>query len=402
MTTPPETSQRNLLDYIYVLVKWRRMLIVGTLVAGVAVAAVTFALPERWTARTSLLPPDEEGGGLGLSLLGGASGSGIPPGLAGLIGASTPAERLLTLLDSRRLLGLAVDRHELVSVYQALHRDHAIDLLALQVERELGGDGSIAIEVSAGTPELAADLTNTLGTLLDSLNREYRQQQAGATRTFLQQRLLSTGQDLAADAGRMRDFQNTYGIVDIKAQTSAAVDVVKGILLELSLLQVELGVASQRLAPGHADRVLLEMQVGELEKRLQLLVGDLSSDIGDAALSGANPLGPPLLRLPDLMHEFAALTLQLEVKEQILAFLAARLEEAKYSEARNTPTLQVLDEATPPHTRAFPRRLVLTAAGAASALVLLTLLAFVLEAWQRGRLHQQERLAAIRDQWQGG
>lgn len=401
MTEPSATPERNLLDYIFVLVKWRRMLIMGTIAAGVAVAAVSFVLPERWTARTSLLPPDEEGGGLGLSLLGGASGSGIPPGLAGLIGASTPAERLLTLLDSRRLLGLAVDRHDLVTVFEALHRDHAIDLLALQVERELGGDGSVAIEVSAGTPELAAALTNTMAVLLDSLNREYRQQQAGATRAFLEQRLRSTGLDLAADAGRMRDFQNTYGIVDIKAQTGAAVDVVKGIVLELSLLQVELGVVAQRLAPDHPDRSLLEMQVAELEKRLQLLVGDLSSDIGDTALSGATPLGPPLQRLPDLMHEFAELTLQLEVKEQILAFLAARLEEAKYSQARNTPTLQVLDLATPPHTRSFPRRIVLTVAGAGTALILLTLLAFVLEAWQRGRPGHQQRLAAIRDQWHG-
>ena len=91
-------NERDLLDYILVLVKWRRMLIIGTLVAAVVVVAVSFVLPERWTARTSLLPPEEEGGSLGMSLLGG-SGSGIPPGLAGLIGASTPSERLLTLLD---------------------------------------------------------------------------------------------------------------------------------------------------------------------------------------------------------------------------------------------------------------------------------------------------------------
>jgi len=96
-------------------------------------------LSEVWTARTSLLPPDEESGSLGLSLLGGAGSSSIPPGLAGLIGASTPSERLLTLIDSRRLLGEVVDRHRLVQQYEALHRDQAIDVLALQVERELGG-----------------------------------------------------------------------------------------------------------------------------------------------------------------------------------------------------------------------------------------------------------------------
>ncbi|HCL27489.1 MAG TPA: hypothetical protein DIC52_03510 [Candidatus Latescibacteria bacterium] len=394
-----DTKERNLLDYIYVLVKWRRLLIIGTLVATVVVIGVSFLLPERWTARTSLLPPDEEGGGMGLSLLGGGGGSGIPSGLAGLIGASIPSERLLTLLDSRRLLGLAVDRHELVAAYDALHRDQAIDILALNIQRELGDDGSLAIEATADSPTIAADLTNTMASLLDSLNREYRQRQAHSMRGFLEQRLQITRADLAQDAGRLRTFQKEHGIVDIEAQTAAAVDVIKGIVLELSLAQVELGVASQQLAPEHPDRRVLEMQTDELQKRLHDLVGDLSVEIGDNAIESGSALGPPLHQLPDLMHEYAELTLQLEVREQILAYLGAKLEESKYGEARNTPTLQVLDRATPPHTRSFPRRAVLTVAGAGSALVLLTLLAFVLEAWQRNSASQSERLEAIRGVW---
>jgi uncharacterized protein involved in exopolysaccharide biosynthesis len=390
-------GERDLLEYILVLVKWRRMLIVGTLVAAVAVAAVSFMLPERWTARTSLLPPEEEGGSLGMSLLGG-SGSGIPPGLAGLIGASVPSERLLTLLDSRRLLGLAVEQHDLVRKFEAKHRDHAIDLLSESVERELGGDGSLAIEVTASTPKLAADLTNTLADLLDSLNREYRQRHARATRGFLEQRLTSTRADLALDAGYLRAFQKEHGIVDIEAQTTAAVDVAKGIVLELSLLQVELGVVSRQLSPEHPDRQLLAVKVDELQRQLQVLVGDLSRDIGDQATQ-TRALGPPLHQLPDLMHDYAELTLQMKVREEILAFLGAKLEEAKYREALNTPTLQVLDRATPPHTRSAPRRALLTAAGAGTSLVLLTLLAFVLEAWQRSAAGHQERVDAIRGEW---
>ena len=322
-------NERDLLDYILVLVKWRRMLIVGTLVAAVVVAAVSFVLPERWTARTSLLPPEEEGGSLGMSLLG---GSGIPPGLAGLIGASTPSERLLTLLDSRRLLGLAVDQHILVREFEALHRDHAIDLLSESVERELGGDGSLAIEVTASTPKLAADLTNTLADLLDSLNREYRQRHARATRGFLEERLRSTRADLAQDARLLRAFQKQHGIVDIEAQTTAAVDVAKGIVLELSLMQVELGVLSQQLSPEHPDRHLLGVRVDELQRQLQALVGDLSRDIGDEAVRA---LGPPLQQLPDLMHDYAELMLQMKVREEIRAFLGAKVEEAKYREALN-------------------------------------------------------------------
>lgn len=388
-------EQRNLLDYLLVLVKWRRLLIAGTLAATAAAAGVSLLLPERWTARTSLLPPEEEAVGIGRSLLPG--GGGLPLGLAGLVGLPIPSERLLTLLESRRLLGLAVDRHELVRVYAAPHRDAAVEWLSEAVESELGDDGSLVLRATAATPELAADLANTLAALLDSLNREYRQRQASSLRGFLEGRVRTTREELGADASRLRDFQDAHGVVDIEAQTAAAVDVAKGLAFELSLRQVELGVLSRQMAPDHADRQALAMRVEELDRQLRALVGDLSRRMGGGAPGASGrPLGPPLKELPGLMRDYAALTLQVKMREEVLLFLGAQLEEAKVREARDTPTLQVLDPATPPRARSAPRRALLTAAAAGSAAVLLVLLAFLLEAWQRDRGAHQERLEAIR------
>ncbi|MCY3738537.1 MAG: Wzz/FepE/Etk N-terminal domain-containing protein [Gemmatimonadaceae bacterium] len=387
-------EQRNLLDYVPVLVKWRRLLVAGTLAATAAAAGVSLLLPERWTARTSLLPPEEEAVGIGRSLLPGAGG--LPLGLAGLVGLPIPSERLLTLLQSRRLLGLAVDRHELVRVYEAPHRDAAIEWLSEAVESELGDDGSLVLRATAATPKLAADLANTLAALLDSLNREYRRRQASSLRGFLEGRVRSTREELGADASRLRDFQDAHGVVDIEAQTAAAVDVAKGLAFELSLKQVELGVLSRQVASDHADRQALAMRVDELDRQLRALVGDLSRRMGGAPGASERPLGPPLKELPGLMQDHAALTLQVKMREEVLLFLGAQLEEAKVREARDTPTLQVLDPATPPKARSAPRRALLTAAAGGSAAVLLVLLAFLLEAWQRDGAAHQQRLEAIR------
>jgi len=100
------------------------------------------------------------------------------------------------------------------------------------------------------------------------------------------------------------------------------------------------------------------------------------------------------------MQEYAELTLQLRVQEEILGFLRGKLEEAKYREALDTPTLQVLDVAVPPMTRSAPRRALLTLACACGALVLTTILAFLLESWQRQRQDHEGRVAAIRDAWE--
>ena len=395
--TTGTTHEGHLLDYLYVLVRWRRLIFVGTLLAAIGAAGISFLLPERWTASTTLLPPEEEPTGLGLSLLAGG-GSGIPAGLAGLVGMSTPSERLLTLLGSQHLLGLAVDRFDLVTQYGVPHREHASELLAEQIEHELGRDGSLKIDVSAATPQLAAQLTTTIASLLDSLNRTYRRHQAAATRHFLEERSLTTRAELKTIAQKMRQFQEAHDVVDIEAQTQAAVEVVKGIVQELALRQVELGVADRTVAQDHPERMRLRLEVSELERQLESIVGSLAIESGPKPASSA--LGPPLRHVPGLMHEYAELTLQLRVQEEILGFLAGKLEEAKYREAMDTPTLQVLDVAIPPITRSAPRRGLLTLACACGALVLTTLLAFLLESWQRQRHDHEGRVAAIREAWQ--
>jgi len=391
------THEGNLLDYVYVLVRWRRLIFAGTLLATLGAAGISFVLPERWTASTTLLLPEEEPTGLGLSLLAGG-GSGIPAGLAGLVGMATPSERLLTLLESQHLLGLAVDRYDLVARYGVPHKEHASELLAEQIEHELGRDGSLTIDVSAATPEFAAQLTTTIAGLLDSLNRTYRRRQAAATRQFLEERSVTTRAELNSVAQQIRQFKEAHDVVDIGAQTNAAVEVVQGIVQDLARLQVRLGVADQILAEDHPELVRLRLEVGQLELQLQTTVGALGTESHSKSASSA--LGPPLRRLPGLMQEYAELTLQLRVQEEILGFLRGKLEEAKYREALDTPTLQVLDVAVPPMTRSAPRRALLTLACACGALVLTTILAFLLESWQRQRQDHEGRVAAIRDAWE--
>ncbi|MFT7695938.1 MAG: hypothetical protein ACI8P2_004574, partial [Candidatus Latescibacterota bacterium] len=107
-------EDKNLLDYVYVLVKWRRLIIYPVFFVVLAAAGVAMLLPERWQADTTLLPSEEEAGSFEISML---LGSTMPGGLGGLLGQATPGERLLTVLKSRRVLGVMVDRFELIHDY---------------------------------------------------------------------------------------------------------------------------------------------------------------------------------------------------------------------------------------------------------------------------------------------
>ena len=101
--------------------------------------------------------------------------------------------------------------------------------------------------------------------------------------------------------------------------------------------------------------------------------------------------------LPELGFEYARLSLDVKMKEEIVRFLGARLEEAKFKEAKDTPTLQVLDVATPPKVRTFPRRTVMVILAAALSLVMSTILAFLLESWSRLKSDNQDKLEAIEE-----
>ena len=398
-------AEQNLLDYLFVLAKWRRFIAASTLAVTIAAVATSLVLPKTWTAQTKLLPPEEEGGTrMGLSLF---MGNVMPAGLRSLVGGATPSERLITLLESNRVAGGVVDEFDLVSFYRVAHREMAIEILHERIEYELEDDGSLTIRVTADDPQLAADLTNGVARQLDSVNRLYKRQQARDLREFLDKRIELTEEELRLSARSLQSFQEQHGLVDLEAQTSAAVDVLKGIVSELFEFEVELSLLERQLHPQHEDRKLHELKVTALREQVGKLQGDLAMAGNYPGQPGyADPLeslGPPLRKLPRLMLEHSELTLAVELRAEIIRFLGTKFEEAKYREALNTPTLQILDQATPPRTRSGPRRTLIVVGAFAVSSLLSVVLAFLFEACNRNRWdgENQDKLASIRRELKG-
>jgi uncharacterized protein involved in exopolysaccharide biosynthesis len=386
-------SERSLLDYLYVLVKWRRLIAVSFVAVGLLAAGVSLVLPEKWTANTKLLPPAEEGDQLGLSML---LGSAVPAGLSGLVGATTPSDRLLTLLDSRHVLGAVVDSHDLMTLYDAPYRDLAIDMLNDRIDRRVEADGTLVIDVTASTPELAARLANDLAAELDEVNRYYKRQQAKSLRAFLGERVQLMQAELKDRAGALQAFQEEHGLVNLEAQILATVEVVEAMVMRLLDLETSLGQMTRQVTAGRANRDLLIMQVEELRKQIRKATGEAIEQDDDGGESSLRSLGPSLKSLPALMFQHAELTLDVKVREEIVRYLGTKLEEAKYREALNTPTLQILDPATPPKTRSAPRRTLIVLSASVVSLVMSVVLAFLFESWNRVVRENEDGIASIR------
>ena len=122
-----------------------------------------------------LLPHEEDAGNLEMSMLMSAA---VPGNIGGLLGQSTPGERLVTILKSRRVLGAMVDRFGLVVDYGVPNRDLAMETLAELVETELGSGGTLKVQAEASSAKLAADLANGLAAELDVVMHQQKRRLA--------------------------------------------------------------------------------------------------------------------------------------------------------------------------------------------------------------------------------
>ena len=386
-----ETKDRNLLEYFLVIVKWRRLIYWPLIIIFVLSTVTVFILPERWKADTTLIPVEADSNSLELNMLMGAN---IPGGLTGLLGQATPGERLLTLLKSRRVLGAIVDEYNLLADYGVDSRELAIESLRDNIESELTRDGALVISVEASSAIGASNMADALGRELDRVNRENQQIQAGELVEFLKERMQSVQQGIEKKVLIIQRFQQEKGIVDVSAQTTALFELTQRLVQELALLEVKLGVASRRLHPDHEESQLLQMEIDELRAQLFEVVGSGGSN--KSATYAA--MGPSIREWPNLALEYGQLVLELKVDEQVLAFLAAQLEDAKLSKAQDIPTLNVLDPAIIPEMRSSPNRTLILIISVVLTLCLSVIATFVIEVISRLSENNRENLRAIRNE----
>jgi tyrosine-protein kinase Etk/Wzc len=380
--------ERSFFDYLYVVIKWRRLIVVCAVVVTVASAGVSFLLPKAWTADVKLLPPEQ--GAFDELSLSAMAGANVPSGLMGLVGSKTPSDRLLTMLASRKVLEAVVDRFGLVQRYEARDRAEAMSMLEQTIDTDVRRDGTLVVLVTAAAPGEAAQIANYLAARLDTVNREYKRNQAAAMRKFLQGRVHSMEGEFREAGLALQRFQDRHKLVDPETQTIASVEVMKTIVQELAELEVKLGIAEQQLDAEHEERRVLELEQAALRNQLENLYGS------NGAPSSFQTLGPSLRELPSVLREYSELAVDVKIRQEILGFLGTKLEEAEYREALNTPTIQILDQAVAPTVRSAPRRTLIVLASLAVTLILSTVLAFVFESWNRLESTDQARVESIR------
>jgi capsule polysaccharide export protein KpsE/RkpR len=361
-------------------VLWSQRRTIGK--AGLSVAAIVLlaSLFSRNTYRstTQVLPSSEQGSptlAMMSSLAGNVGGSGLGAMVAGDMGIHSNGDLAVAVLHSRSALESIVNRFDLRSEYGSrwLRSRASVPDAAKELEfnTEISQDrksGVITISVVDHDPNRAQALANGY---VDELNRLFASLNTSAAareRQFLEQRLVGVKQDLDEAVEQLSQFSSKNKTFDPADQGKAMVSAVATLEGELIAAESQLRGLQAIYAPDNVRVRALQARVTELRKQLSGVSGSaepISSNDFSATANG-NPADQPLpslKELPLLGGTYLNLYRRAKIQETLYEALTQQYESAKVQEAKEIPTVRVLDPGDVPPRKWGPHRGIQTVLG---------------------------------------
>jgi tyrosine-protein kinase Etk/Wzc len=367
----------TLIKYLGIITNYRKLIFYDVLIFTLLGVVISFLLPPKYRASAQILPPPEETEFAGLL---GTTGLSIPK-LSRLarggsfLRGSTPSDLIGAILMSRTIQERVVNACDLMKVYKIKNSmERAVKTLAEATKIKVSDEGVVEVSVEAPKPKLAADIANAYIEELDRFLKESNMSRGKNMRLFIEKRLATAAEELRAAQESLRVFQERHRVVALDEETKAVIDAYATLKAELLKKEMELGVAQEVSSPENFYVMRIKREIEEFKRQL----ADIESGRSRGKGFGAG-FAVPFSRLPAVSAEYARRLRDYRVQEEIYALLVQQYEQAKILEARDTPTITVLDYARVPERRSFPKRKVIV--GLAFILSLLggVLFAFGLE-----------------------
>ena len=137
------------------------------------------------------------------------------------------------------------------------------------------------------------------------------------------------------------------------------------------------------------------VRVRTLKARLETLQGQLHGMTGKQAQPPApTPDYPSMTSLPILGYRYSDLYRQTKIQEAIYEFLTQQYETAKIDEAKELPSVRVMDPAVPPERKSSPHRVLIWICSVFGAFVLTAFCVLGKNSWERIPPDDSRRLLA--------
>jgi uncharacterized protein involved in exopolysaccharide biosynthesis len=326
--------------------------------AGLAFfTVVAFLIPARYDSTTRLMPPDASGSGGMTSLL--AAVAGRNDALAGLsadmLGVKSSGALFVGVLQSQSVEDSLVRRFDLRKVYwDSRWEDARKDLESYTTITEDRKSGILSIRVRDRNRERAQAMSKAYVEELDRTVATVATSSARREREFLEARLKAVKQDLDQAANDFSQFASKNTAIDIPAQGKAMVEAAARLQGELIAAESEQRGLEQVYTANNVRVKSVQARIGELRRQLDKMGG---RDIGSSETAdSSDDLYPSIRKLPLLGVTYADLYRRTKIEEAVFETLTKQYELAKVQEAKEIPTVKVLDPPSYPERKASPTR----------------------------------------------
>jgi uncharacterized protein involved in exopolysaccharide biosynthesis len=360
-------SSNGMLESLQLLWSRRRTLLRVALYALLASTLVAFLIPARYESTARLMPPDNQSGSSGLALaaaaMAGVAGGGGGGGLSGIasdfLGLKSTSEVFVGVLGSRTVQDKLIQQFDLRKLYWVRRMDDARKALekhtSISVDRK---SQIITITVTDKSPQRAAAMGQAYVEELNRLVAALSTSSARRERIFLEGRLITVNEDLEAAEKDFSQFASKNTAIDVKEQGKAMVEAAASLQGQLIAAKAQYEGLRQIYTDNNTRVRTVKARIDELQHELEKL-GGKNESATNVADQSSDSMYPSIRKLPLLGVRYADLYRRTKIQEAVLETLTKEYELAKVQEAKEIPTVKVLDVANIPDKKSFPPRLLI-------------------------------------------
>lgn len=375
----------SILDLFWILFNRRRALLIGTTSFTVLALLTALLLPNRYTATTVMLPPQQDNSMEAALLSQASSGLGMLGSLAQqTLGLKNPNDMQVALIQSRNVENSLIHNFDLMSVYHDKRESEARKDLERNTSIDSGlKDGLIRISVTDRSATRASEMANGYVDGYKKLSAGLAVSEASQRRLFFEQELAKESDKLAGAEDALAKVEQQTGLIEPQGQATAVIQSVAALRSQIAAKQVQIDGMRKFAADQNPDLQIAEQELAGLRQQQAQMGTDTNTQSGEFLM--------PKGTVPRAALEYARRFRTVKYQEAVFSFLETQFELAKIQEAKEGSVIQVVDPAVAPDKKSGPPRILIVFGGLIGGLLLTSLWIFFTETVSLARKDPQSR-----------
>jgi uncharacterized protein involved in exopolysaccharide biosynthesis len=367
----PDDDEISLIDLAITLGEQKKTIFGLTAVCAVVAIAISLFLTPIYTAKTVMMPPQQQQSGAASALASLGALAGIAGSAAGI---KSPDEMYVTFLQSVTLQNALIEKFKLKDRYEEKTlfetQKKLKELVKVTSDKK---SGLISIEADDQEPAFAAELANAHVEELRHMLGKLAVTDAQQRRVFYEQQMLKTQEALAQAEAEFRAAKESSGMQVTAVIAEAGVKASAELRAQIAAREVQLQALSRFATPQNPDLQRISSELAAM--RAQLAKQEQGS--------GGNDKATPTQQVAVKAYR------EIKAREAMMAVLTAQYESARVDEAKEGPLVQQVDVATAPERKSKPKRALIVIIATLAGLFLGILIAFVRSALAKSATNPQ-------------